>query len=522
MINKKNLSNKVLMLLTCILLGCLFLVDKNYRVNHVFALIFVIFIFNKFKYSSFRRMVYYIIITFSIMGAALSIPLGENLFLSRFNIYYLYIGIYILSLIIDIYRKNIKVKFREIAKKKINIVSILFMIYVFGSIIITDNKNLALKQSFIYVVMFMLFMIVVNENIKSNDRKDTLKLILYISFGIIILGSFKIVTAINIEAISVYSDYNIIVGQAQEYMKRIPTVFFYNPNDYALVVVLILLVYFGKIINGGVNNSRKYVVLYIIAQINLIYTSSRTGWISLVVAMFVIGIYFMFNFNKDMIKSWGIMFAVTIVVFVGLSYSPFSQPYYGKFKNTPKEISISVKGKEVYLVSINDKIYRELPSQNKGEKFLGCTIGEESSMNKRVTLIYDVLKGIFKEKRYLGFGIGNTAQYIMEQNNTYGLYNVHSFWFELLGDFGLIGFALFIFIYIYLFIKLIRKKSKNSLDNNICILVLVAMVLLVFGPSSVVPFTVFWISLAMVYSNILNVSTMKKSGEKEEKNEINK
>lgn len=502
--NRNSNNNKILILLTCTLLGILFIMDKEYRVNHVFALIFIILIFNKFKSSSFRRIVYYITIIFAVMGPALSIPLGENSFLTRFNLYYLFIGIYFLSLGLDILRKKIKINLKSFFKTKINIVAILFMTYVVGSIIITSNKIFAIKQLFIYIVMFMLFFIVVNENRTRVQRKESFKVMSYVSFGVIFLGSFKIVTGIHIEPISVYSDYNIIIGEAQEYMKRIPTVFYYNPNDYALVVVLILLGYLGKIIGSGINNSRKYVVMYVIAQVNLIYTCSRTGWISLGISIIVLGIYFICKLDKERFRRCVIMFTLTMVVFIGLMYMPFSQEYYGKFKNTTKEISMSIKPKEVYLASLNEKIYTDLPSQNKGESFLGFKIGGEDSVNRRATLIFDVLKGVFKEKNYLGFGVGNTSQYIMEQNNTYGLYSVHSLWFELLGDFGIIGFGLFVSIYIYLFIKLIIRKTKKYMDDSICISMLISLTLLVFGPSSVIPFTVFWIVLAMVYSNVSN------------------
>lgn len=61
-------------------------------------------------------------------------------------------------------------------------------------------------------------------------------------------------------------------------------------------------------------------------------------------------------------------------------------------------------------------------------------------------------------------------------------------------------------MYIYAFVKLITKKWKKSSDDSTCILMLIAIILLVCGPSSVVPFSVFWIALAMVYSNILDTN----------------
>ncbi|MGL5354396.1 MAG: O-antigen ligase family protein [Clostridium sp.] len=502
--NRRNtVINKIIIISTYILLMTLFFTDEKYRVNHLFALIIVTVIYMKFKDCSIKRMVYYVIIIFAIMGAALSIPLSENFFLTRFNIYYLFIGLYAVMIFCEILTKKIYMDIKVIFKSKINILSILFIIYVFGTIIIADNKIMAIKQSFIYFVIFMLFIIIVNENRTSVQRRETFKILSYMAFGIIFLGSVKIITAMQIEPKSMYTDYNIIKDATREYMNRIPTVFFYNPDDYAVVLVLILVGYLGKIINVGIKNSKGYIVMYILGQVNLIYTCSRTGWISLVLGIAGLSIYFIFKKDKDMLRKCAAMGVITTAIFVGLSYISFCQPYYGKIKNTSNEISSIIKSKEIYLVALNEKVYMELPSQNKGEKFFGVTIGEENSINRRVTLIYDVLKGIFKEKRYFGFGIGNTSQYIMEQNNTYGLYVVHSLWFEILGDFGIIGLGLFIGIYVYAFIKLVTRKCKSSIEDNIGIVVLICSPLLVFAPSSVVGFTPFWIMLAMVYSNVI-------------------
>lgn len=502
--SKTDNSRKILVALTCVLLGVLFLLDERYRVNHVFALIIVMVIYNIFKDCSFKRLLYYITISFAVMGAALSIPISEDFFLTRFNIYYLFIGIYVICSIIEMFKNKTSFSFKNIFDKKINIIAMLFIIYVFASIFIANNKGLAIKQLFIYVVMFMLFGIIINENRTIKQRKDTYRVLLCVSIGILAVGSIKIITALQIEPRSVYTDFNIIKDASREYMRRIPTVFFYNPNDYAMVLVLIMLGYLGKIISVGIKDSKSYLVLYLVAQINLIFTCSRAGWISLVIAILGFVMITLLKFNKEVLKKSVTMLAITIIVFIGLSYIPFTEAYYGKLKNTSNEISRSIKNKPIYLVSTNDKVYMDLPSQNKGDIFFGVKIGEESSINRRVTLIYDVLKGVFKEKNYFGFGVGNTAQYIMEQNNTYGLYSVHSLWFEILGDFGVVGFILFISMYLYLFIDLVKRRLSKLPENIIGIPMLIAIAMLVFGPSSVTGFTPFWIAMAMIYANVIN------------------
>ncbi len=70
--------------------------------------------------------------------------------------------------------------------------------------------------------------------------------------------------------------------------------------------------------------------------------------------------------------------------------------------------------------------------------------------------MYDVVHGVISEKHYLGFGAGNIEKYVEKMNNTFGVLNVHSFWVEMLGDFGI---AIFLYI-IYIYISMIRDGLK--------------------------------------------------------------
>lgn len=492
----KTQLKKIIMLMTNLLLLALCLVDKQFIVNYIFASVFTIFIYCKYKDIDTKRYLYYLTLLFAIMGSSIFIPMGEDFILSQINIYYIYLFVYLICIIYD-FIKNKKYLLLKRFTNSLNIISILFALYVYFSLFIAKNKVYAIKQLFVYTIMFLLVLMVVIENNNKVKRKETYNVLLNVSIGILVLGTLKIILGYNIEPRSIYTDFDIINSETS-FMKRIPTVFYYNPNDYAFVVVLILLTICDKIINS--KKTLKYWILFFVATINLIFTSSRTAWIAFFMSLFVLMIYLILIMDKKKIKKSFILIIVSLTTFVGLSFIPVIQPYYGKMKSVKEEFKTE---KDYRLVSL-DNPYLDYTPRDKGKNILGFTIGGESSVNRRVTLIYDVFTGVFLEKNYLGFGVGNTEQYIMEQNNTYGLYKVHNLWVEILGDFGIPGFALFIIIYIFMLISLLKDKFKTS--NNVRYsLYLIAITMLVFGPSSVIIMPVFWIVIGLTYSKVLDV-----------------
>lgn len=496
-------NKKVVCVLTNLLLITLIVLDSKYIINIIFAIVFTNLIFLKFNRCSLDRYIYYLTILFAVMGSALAIPLSDDFILSQINVFYIYLFMYI---VLYLYNKIKEGNLIANIKTHVNIrylIPILFILYVYGSFFVADNKILAIKQLFIYTIMFSLMIMTIIENISSEKRKDTIVLLKYLAIGILVLGSLKILTGFNIEARSIYTDYNII-NNTNLYVKRVPTVFFNNPNDYAFIVVIILLSFFGDISNSrNIQECKKEIGIYIVGIINLIFTMSRTAWLAFGIAIIFICIYALIIKNIQLFKKVIILTITSFCIIVGLGFVPSLDEYYGKIKIDLSEVMIR---QPIYLADSNP--YMELPPQDKGKYIFGVMIGGENSVNRRVTLLYDVAKGVFIEKNYFGFGVGNTEQYLMEQNNTYGLYKIHCLWFELLGDFGVFGLALFLSTYIIVFINLLRRRLDNIKDIKY-LLYLVSITILVFGPSSVVIMPVFWMIIALVYSRYIEINQSK-------------
>ncbi len=85
-----------------------------------------------------------------------------------------------------------------------------------------------------------------------------------------------------------------------EYVKHIPVTFFYNPNNYAVFLVLgMAALAISFLFADNKKDKMIYASLYFIAQINLIFTRSRTAWISIfLIILFCMGFYMLKFKNK--------------------------------------------------------------------------------------------------------------------------------------------------------------------------------------------------------------------------------
>ncbi|MGG7178144.1 O-antigen ligase family protein [Clostridium paraputrificum] len=503
---KKNNYKFILYVGNLLFLLCLFILDNKFMINHLFAAIFFSFIFFLFKEESLKKHIYLAVILTSIMGAALKVPLGDNKILSQLNVYYIYIFIYYIVLFIDIYNKRVKVRVTSFTRKPIILLGLAFIIYVYISIFWAGNKVMAIKELVSYTAIFALSVIVIIENLTAKDRRITYKILFYVSLGILVYSTIKIVTGMAIEPRTMYTDYEYFSDPAYMYTKRIPVVFYYNPNDYALVLSIILANLFVSIVRNK-NSNRKAIllfVMFIVGQINLIFTSSRTAWIGIIISCVITSVLYIVRRKMNLLKRSGMLIACIGIVFVVLYNCPFTEIYFGKIKKVDVEQSLS--NKENYIVTINESLSSKNINEEEQKSHFSGIVGGQSSDRTRLNLIINSFNYVFKEGNFLGAGVGNINVYNEEMNNTGSTHDPHNLWAEILGDFGVPGFILFIAIYIYCFIKSMKMKDGVLSDRNV--ISIVAMAMLVFGPSSVVPIAPFWMFLSLIISTTLDKSLL--------------
>ncbi|MBL4938123.1 O-antigen ligase family protein [Clostridium sp. YIM B02515] len=336
-----------------------------------------------------------------------------------------------------------------------------------------------------------------------KNIKKTITFLIYLFVGIELGGLFEIFgVRFGMRNHFIEAGYSL----ADAYIKRIPVVFFFNPNDYAFYLVIMLIIINVFIMfSEKLKEKLKLLIIFSIGQVNLIFTASRTGWICFILSSIITAfVIFMCNIEKSKkykyIKSQIILLTYIIIFFFVFSINTISRPYFGKIESIP------YVGK-IYSINSIKSNDNSNENKNKVDKNNNLELGGKGSNNERYTLIYNVINGIFIKKHYLGYGVGNSVVLEASFNNTNDILNVHSFWFEILADFGVIIFLYLLYIYINLILGLskLSKKSKNIIFSMFLIINIVSLIILIplsFASSSIISHTIFWIALGLSYSSI--------------------
>lgn len=483
--NSRNYSI-ILLILSMLSIFGLYIIDKSNIYNYIFAIVFLIIIYIFFNETT-KKMFYYITILFSIMGVTLGVNLERYIGIDeRINLYYIFLIIYMVGFIIDLFKsignKRINYKFDYI-----NILFIVFAIYTFGSFILAEDKKAAILKLIYYSIMFSLVIMIVRENRTKLEFRRTLELLGVISIGVLLLGLFKIISGIQIEPNSVYlTTFKISMNEMWRPYNRIPTLFFYNPNNFSVVAVMILMSFSILFITKNRYNKVGVFFVILLAEINIIFARSRTAWVASIVVLLFVAIVLLLK--KQWISTlWAIIpIILFFLLFRGLEYM--------------KSVS--------FLFEKMGEIHHVVDDEGNVIEETNIQIGSNGSVNVRATLYVDVLESFFKDKNVLGLGPGNINLYIEKLDNTHGRYDPHCWWLEILGDFGIIGFLSFTLGYFLMalrfFIRFLSKKSLQEL-SLFGLTLLAAMFIMAFAPSSVFRFVPFWITiaLAIVLSNLI-------------------
>lgn len=478
--------NKMILLINIIIIIISMISTPDLIIVYLFYLIFAILIYKYFTFNT-KRYLYFTTLFYA------SVTSGNSKFVFLF--YFLYIIVYLYNL----YKHKSRRSFNKGYSKRYLIFFIIFVVYLFMSIFIAEDKYLAVKTLYRYVIMIALFALMFMENNSKDKLKETMRFFLILYAGILFLGTLEIFN-VNIGLENIY----INSGITYEYTKRIPVTFFYNPNNYAVVLNLGIAMLFTHSLHLKKIKEKFFIYILIsISIVNLIFTRSRLGWLTVFLTLLIVfigGLILTFK-NKNIGKTYMISSVVTTIwilfIFVALSLPNFMYPYYGKFADS---LIINNVKKEIFKVPINDTPETVPP--------IKLEYGGEGSENERITLILNVLEGVIGEKRYLGFGVGNIGKYVEGKGNTNGLVNIHSSWFEYLGDFGIGMFIYLILMYCMMlwdtFIITLKTVNDDWFIPTMLLVVGIIMVVLAFSPSTILMFTPFWTILGICFSFVYN------------------
>lgn len=462
----------------------------------IFSMIFIVLIKRKFSSNGIRQ-IYFLFLLFSVIGYSMKFQIAE-----RYNVYFSYI---IILLYFSVVIKNyisIKTKIisKDLLKNKYITFFFIFILYSSLSLIFVKNLRLGVSIYITYIIMFSSIFIVYRENKTLKNIEETFKFLLYLYSGVLFLGTLE-VFGVRYGIITNYVEMGIQLN-TNSYFSRIPIVFFYNQNNYAVFLVLGMAALFVFCLSSEKKLTKiLYYALLIVSQINLIFTTSRTCWISVFIIFligFIIGIYFK---NKVIVKH-SIKFSfIVIVIFLIFSALPVSSIYYGKFNSTHFLELLHISNGSVNQSGYNNSMVQ---------------LGEEGSTNIRYTILYDIAQGVFKEKHLLGFGVGNTMNYIKSLKNTHGFSNAHSMWFEVLGDFGVVILVYYVFIYMKMIFETVNAcKNMPIVCGKYCLVIaelLSVFIFLAFAPSTVTGYSPFWILMGLSSAITTSLSENRNGG----------
>lgn len=444
--------------------------------TQIFTAIYIVIAYFMFSEDT-KETIYYSTLLLAVINFSMEIPLT-----SRYSIYYFYVTlfVYVVGVITYLIKNKKKIDFKAVIKNKYGLLLIIFFCYMIATTFVSADKKLAVKYIYNCAIMASLLLMMFIENNSINKLKNTFKFLSYIFGGILFTGVLQII-GLSCGLRNHFEEWDPTSFGQIDYVKHIPVTFFYNPNNYAVFLVLgMTALIIGFLYTKNKRIKFAYALLYFVAHINLIFTRSRTAWISVfLVILFCIAVYILkLKTNKDKIKNLITIFLLTFGVFWILSTVPYMKPFYGK------------------MASFNIFHFKGADS----EKPI-VVIGQKGSDNQRYTLAYDVMHGVFYEKNILGFGPGNIEKYVEKMDNTYGVLNVHSLWLEILGNFGIVFFIYFVIMYINIILdnvlvyKTVKEKYRefNLIGASLCF----GLAFLTFAPSSVMWYPPFWMSLSI-------------------------
>jgi len=372
--------------------------------------------------------------------------------------------------------------------KKFIILLGIFFSFVTISIFWAINKKFAIQFIIIYLMMVVFILDMLIYSINKKRVNDFFRAIITSFCFIIIVGIIETVSGSQLPVVHnfTYADYTPI---QMAYCNSKPVAFSYNLNNYAgSIAILSSIVLFSvlKIKNIILKIAVSFCAMSSFGIVAI--TTSRTGYVGIVLVIILFYFYNLLNIKK-LGKNNIIIITVMAIGFILLNNYSYLIPNIKPVYEDGKEITQEKQ----------DVLHNKLSELSESTEELG----EGGSVDVRRTIYTNIVNGIIKEKNYLGFGAGNSQEFIKSQNNTGGTYSVHSLLFEILGDFGIVGFILYGLVYLYLLGGNIYCyfKKKNYISMAIAISLL-ALGPASFGPSTIAYIFFYWIIFAFAAVNI--------------------
>lgn len=399
---------------------------------------------------------------------------------------------------------------------------------------IISSRNNIIKCFFIILLIWIMYacvsLLISPWSIFSEGAKEVMSLVLgamsiYIVITLIEKGQFNIILfAVKISIlvllvigyIEIFSGYHLSTSRLSdpqfwesikesygnndvpETIKYMATGIFYNPNDYCafLSVFSPIYVYHVNVKRKRLSTIINYITLMLIFLIMIV----DDAWICIIAL--IAGLLVHLVIEKAPLIKWIITFgSILLTRFIGEYVLKGALWMLYKFTDNKifEHYVQTSKVEEAVIVQVDNM------SQDTGSMFL------------RLNTYIESIKEMFVQSKGLGLGAGSYSEYfknIAESRKM--MSNPHSLWIEILSQYGIVIFLIFVSFLIYIFIKLLRGYIKNLNKSYVLVLAMgTCFIFASFAPSSFLKGSYYWLIIGMALG--LLFCDVKQKYEKSEK-----
>lgn len=214
-----------------------------------------------------------------------------------------------------------------------------------------------------------------------------------------------------------------------------------NPNGVAFIVFCAELMAFYEFYS---KNKKGYLLLVILFLAFIILTSSRKGLFAALAGplLFVVFSTYKRNYLLNILT----VFSLAVLIFAFIMTDENAYQAIGRRFNSMFNFM-----------------------------FESQTTKTDNSMYMRMYYI-DLAKEVFSKSPILGAGFGNFSYYIVSTYDLTGVYSHNNYW-QLLSEFGIVGFTLYYSMYLYILVKLAKGAFVNKSRVNLLFFVFMVVLL---------------------------------------------
>lgn len=341
---------------------------------------------------------------------------------------------------------------------KVNIISkneIFFIVWIVYTLIQTAWIETNIKTWFyIEALIFGSIIVWIISRLIVNKKSV---IFLYYAWGI---GTF---ITIIYGLMEIFTNNHFVGSGAYFYgLKNVATVGFFNPNDYSffLIISLPILLYL-------LNENKVFLLLCVITIISSIFIIYANG--TRAIFLFYIGVLFMFILKLS--KKRPILFGFLIIILL-ICISIFYDSILEIISDATASLSTSDQSTSVRIMLL----------QNGWEIFISNP---------------------------LGIGSGNIEQFMIQNGYSVSKISVmHNFWLEILVQYGIFIFLLFIYIYLKMIYQIYIYYIKNKQEKAVLPILFSALIFIpaCLASSTIFTFNITWflIGIMIALTNLID------------------